>query len=415
MKLSRKLKKTKGALNSPTFVKLDKAHNVKLNASVVRNCVLERRPFRYFKHTKWLAGSCILIALSLGSGIQAGPSSQTNFFPIMAWNWVTNDPATLAKIRQAGLTVAGFADPDMLDECQEAGLKVFVSDKRASGYNWRHMNANQARRNVAALLKEVGQKPAVYGYFLQDEPSVHVFSGLSEVTSLFGEQSPGKIPFINLFPNYANSEQLGTTNCSAYLEDFIAACHPALLCYDNYSLMDDGSIRQSYWSNLEAVRNASKRHDLDFWNIILSVAHFNYRVPTAADFRFQVYTTLAYGARGIVYFDYFAPHVGNYRMAPIDQFGHRTATWYFMQNVNLQIQRLAPTLLELTSREVYHFGDIPEDCHGPATNSLVEHLNGGNFLVGDFSGGDGARYVMIVNKDLSQSHPCLPKLRYSGG
>ena len=39
-------------------------------------------------------------------------------------------------------------------------------------------------------------------------------------------------------------------------------------------------------------------------NIVLSVAHFSYREPNAADLRFEAYTTLAYGGRGLSYFTY---------------------------------------------------------------------------------------------------------------
>ncbi len=42
-----------------------------------------------------------------------------------------------------------------------------------------------------------------------------------------------------------------------------------------------------------AVRAAARRHGLEFWNIVLSVAHFRYAEVSGAGFRFQVYTTLA--------------------------------------------------------------------------------------------------------------------------
>jgi hypothetical protein len=175
--------------------------------------------------------------------------------------------------------------------------------------------------------------------------------------------------------------------------------------------MDDGSIRGSYWTNLEAVRNACKKHHIEFWNIVLAVAHFSYREASAADLRFEAYTTLAYGGRGLAYFTYFAPAVGNYRGAAIDQFGNETPTWHHLQNINLQIQKLGPTLLKLESDDVYHFGDVPPQCKGPPTNSLVSSTPGGNFLVGEFTRQDGSRYVLIVNKDLAKSHPCLPQFR----
>ena len=60
----------------------------------------------------------------------------------------------------------------------------------------------------------------------------------------------------------------------------------------------------------------------------------------------------------------------------IDQFGNPTPTWYFLQNVNLQIQKLAPTLLKLTSDRVYHFGKPPAGTHGPDDASLLKNAAG---------------------------------------
>jgi hypothetical protein len=71
-----------------------------------------------------------------------------------------------------------------------------------------------------------------------------------------------------------------------------------------------------------------------------------------------------------------------------------------MQQVNLQIEKLAPTLLKLKSDRVYHFKDIPEGCTGPYENCLVKAVKG-PMLVGDFTHEDGSRYVMIVNKLLT--------------
>ena len=354
-------------------------------------------------------GLGLLSAVWCGYG---GPgSTDTNFFPIMGWNSVGNDPAALRKMRECGLTIAGFVAPGTLDACRAAGLKAIVSDARASGYDWANVDESQARKNVASLVGKVGRKPAVYGYYLRDEPSAAMFPGLAKVAGLVRELAPGKWPYINLFPDYATPEQLGAANYAEYLERFVATCHPTIISYDNYSLMDDGSVRENYWSNLEAVRAACKKHGIEFWNIVLAVAHFNYRELNAADLRFQAYTTLAYGGRGLAYFTYFTPSLGNYRMGPIDQFGHQTPTWFFMQQVNLQVQNLAPTLLQLNSDAVYHFGQIPAGASAAPTNSLVSSVGGANFLVGDFTHRDGSRYLMIVNKDLAKSRPCWPQFR----
>ena len=334
-----------------------------------------------------------------------------SFFPLMAWNWAPSDAAAFQKMRECGLTVAGFVAPGDLDLCHAAGLKAIVADKRVNGYDWEKVDLAAARKNIASLVAEVGKHPAVYGYYLIDEPHSRLFPGLGKVAALVRELAPGKWPYINLFPNYASPEQLGSATYAEHLQSFVATCKPTTLSYDHYALMDDGSMRNGYWQNLEAMRAVAKEHQLPFWNIVLTVAHFNYREPSAADLRFQVFTTLAYGGRGIAYFTYFAPPIGNYRLAPVDQFGHTTPTWDCMQNVNLQVGKLAPTLMQLSSDDVYHFGTPPEGCHGPGTNSLLAADNLNAFMAGELTHDDGSRYVMIVNKDFTSSHPCVPRFR----
>src|SRR3954470_22977150 len=116
----------------------------------------------------------ILSALAF-SGLHLAAAEPAPFFPIMAWDGVPNDPAVLKKMRDCGLTVAGFVPPAALDACQAAGLKAIVSDQRVGGYDWPNVDAKQARKNVTELIREVRNHPAVYGYYLRDEPSASFF------------------------------------------------------------------------------------------------------------------------------------------------------------------------------------------------------------------------------------------------
>jgi len=332
-------------------------------------------------------------------------------FPIMAWNWPTLDAKSLRRMKENGLTVAGFVTPKDLDAVHRAGLKAIVSDPRVSNYDWRNVDAAAAKRNVALLVREVNKHPALFGYYIKDEPSAEEFPGLAVVAAEIRRLAPGKWPYINLFPDYANARQLGSPSYDEHLEDFIKTCKPPILSYDNYSLMEREDVRTAYWTNLESMRNASVKHRIPFWNIVLTVAHFQYRELTAADARFQAYTTLAYGGRGLSYFTYFAPKVGNYRMAAVDQFGNETPTWQHLQHVNLQIEQLSPHLMELRSDDVYHLGQVPPTSHGPGTESLVTNVGGHNVLVGEFTHSDRSRWVMVVNKSFHDSIWCVPSFR----
>jgi hypothetical protein len=341
-----------------------------------------------------------------------GAETETNFFPIMPWNGPGPDLAAMKRLRACGFTLAGFVTPKQLGLCRKAGLKAIVSDRRTSGYDWTKVDERVARRNVASLLKEVGKNPAVFGFYLRDEPGPEMFPGLETVASILREKAPGRWPYINLFPNYATPDQTGTATYLDYLQKFCDVCHPMILSYDHYAFYEGGGMGAGYWNNLEQMRSVALSHSLPFWTIVQAMGMLNFREPTAADLRFEVYSSLAYGARGIAYFQYQASPSGNFRMSAIDQFGNPSPTWYSLQNINLQIAALAPTLLQLRSDDVYHFASIPAGSHGPRGDDLLTSVDNGDWMAGDFTHRDGSRYVLIVNKNLGGSAPCGPHFRH---
>lgn len=342
-------------------------------------------------------------------------SSRTeNLFPLMAWNWL---PAVESRIfermRDCGLNIAGMVNPAQLEICRAASMRAIVADPRTFDYDWHKIDAAKAARNVRDLIAEVNENPAVFGYYIRDEPDASLFPGLAKVAALVKRYAPGKWPYINLFPNYASRQQLGSPTYAAHLDQFARVCKPPIMSYDNYFFMRLKEHQTYYWQNLELMRAASLRYRVPFWNIVLSVAHFHYREPTAADIRLQVFSSLAYGARGLSYFTYLAPDVGNYRLAPVDQFGAETATWQHLQHVNRQVQALAPVFLKLNSTAVYHIGEIPPGSCGPGEESILRDGGYGNLVVGELRRRGGMRYLFVVNKDMRDSVYMDMKFRHA--
>jgi hypothetical protein len=325
-------------------------------------------------------------------------------FAILPWGWTPGAPDVLAAIQRCGFNLAGFVRPSDLDLVKEAGLKAIVSDEsiHVSDASAR-LDDDQIHRQVTALAGLVKDHPALYGYYLRDEPSAAVYPGLARWVHALYAADPSARPYINLFPNYASVEQMGVATYQEYVDTFLAKVAPPFLSYDHYALMEGGSLRKGYFENLEVVRAAALRQGIPFWNIVLANSHFNYAEPSPAGLRFQAYTTLAYGARGISYFTYFTPDSGNYRLAPIGPFGDKTPTWAMLREVNLQIHTLGPTYLRLKSINVVHYPDIPPGCAGFDQSRFVEGISDGSFLVGEFEGPGGRPYVMVVNKDRQHS------------
>ena len=99
----------------------------------------------------------------------------------------------------------------------------------------------------------------------------------------------------------------------------------------------------------------------------------------------------------------FQTTIWNFRLAPIDQFGHKTATWEMLRSVNLQLQGLAPTYITLKSVNVFHHPNVPEGCRGLDSSRFLTSLDGGDLLAGEFEGPAGEPYVLVVNKGLHKS------------
>lgn len=188
---------------------------------------------------------------------EAQMQNKNKIFPIMAWEWMPNDPDVIKEVAACGFNIAGFATPQTLDLVHEAGMYAFVTDPRLSQHDWRHVDAPAVQAAIGEVIAEVGKHPAVFGYYIKDEPHVDEFAGLEVAAETVHRLAPGSWPYINLFPDYAVFEQLGTATYAEYLERFITTCHPHIVSYDNYSLMEYEDVRMAYWTNLSAMRAAS--------------------------------------------------------------------------------------------------------------------------------------------------------------
>jgi hypothetical protein len=334
-------------------------------------------------------------------------------FAVMAWGDSPSDTAQLSGMREAGLNISGFCQVADLEKVRAAGLTCFVGDPRISEMDLMHLPPEtEIRRTVSTLRDQIGANPAVLGFYLRDEPNAAEMPGLGKLAAMLREAMPGKWPYVNLFPYRVPPARLGTTDYDSYVKMLVNAVKQPFLSYDNYSLVN-GEMLDYFYTNLDMVRRAGIETKTPFWNCILANAHFNYMEPSQATFNLQVYATMAYGGRGIQYFTYFSPDIGNYRLGAIDQFGNRTATWDMMRRINNQLHALAPTLVRLRSTGVYHAPDVPEQAQPLTASTLIESVEmnqrlvrapvAGRFLIGEFEDSGGRPYFLIVNKDLKNS------------
>ena len=368
-----------------------------------------RRPLRLF---------VTLLAFAT-SAVHAEPFPQPSApdpraFALMAWGETRSEAADLQGMRDAGLNITGFCAPADVARVRAAGLACLLRDPKLSAYDWAHPPADaEALRDAAAFAKVAGDR-TVLGVLLNDEPQSADMAAIGAVARRVREAAPGRISFVNLFP-YREFKNDWYEDYETYVRRLVDTIQPGVISFDNYALTQAG-MGDEFYSNLAIVRRVALEKHLPFWACIQSVAHFGYRIPADETLHLQVYSALAHGARGIEYYTYYTPERGNYRLAAIDGFGHRTPTWDVLRRINEEVHALAPTLLRLRSTGVFHFPDTPRQGAHLSESKLVRSITmskdedeftppsvAARFLTGEFVDEAGRAYLMIVNKDLTYS------------
>jgi len=297
-------------------------------------------------------------------------------------------PATdeaLAAVAAQHYTLT-WTPADGLDVAARRGLRAMLQDPLL---NPATLDDPAQTAKLDALIARVKSHRALYAYFLTDEPSAAAFPGWGRLVAYLRERDPTHLAYINLFPTYANNQQLGTTGdtVTAYqehLRQFIAVVKPALISYDHYHFFKNDKDGDQYFLNLGMIRRAAFDAGLPFLNIIqASTIEKSWRLPNPDELRWLVYTTLAYGGRGISYFLYWGPQ----SYGGLYQDGTRMPLALAAAKLNGEISALSPILMTLDSLGVYHTAPAPKGAVAIPADAPVQVVSKGEFVLGLFGKG----------------------------
>ncbi len=322
--------------------------------------------------------------------------------------------AHYAQIAAANFTVVmgGFgangprADVRQLELCRKYGLKAIVS---LPGYRVAGAGPAPAAPGGLKRADAFPEQAACWGYFLHDEPSTALFARLRDMVDHLRRVRPGKLGFINLLPNYASTAQLGASSYEQYVARYVRVVNPDVLCTDHYPLMQPGADgRGLYCRNLGVIRKHALAAGVPFWNFFCAMPFDGHEDPTEAQIRWQIYTSLAYGAKGVLYFCYWTPLGFEKGGGLIGLDGRPTRHYYQAQRINAGLKNLGPALMHLTSQAVYRVprGTNPARILGAAP--LV--VSPGDYLIGVFKHADGRKAVLLNN--YSYTYTAWPTVKF---
>ncbi|HOX40500.1 MAG TPA: hypothetical protein PL033_21180 [Candidatus Brocadiia bacterium] len=341
----------------------------------------------------------ILGLLFLGSATMNANAQTQRFkqdrFVISFWvdpPLAKNADGRYKEIADANFTVVlggfGAGTPDKVKQqialCEKYGLKAVVA-------------------RAGLTPDQLPESPAVWGYMIRDEPNSKDFPDLRNTVDEIRAARPGRLSYINLFPNYANEQQLGTKTYDEHVKRFVDEVDVDVLSMDHYPIFKpDADGRKGYCENLDVMRKYSLEKAIPFWNFFNVMPFGPHTDPTEAQIKWQIYTSIAYGAKGILYFCYWTPGGGEFPKggAIITAEGLLTRHYEQAKRINCAVKNMGPTLMNLTSASVIRIA--PED--DPATalaDSPIKSIDKGDYLVGVFTHSDGRRAALLNNYSIA--------------
>lgn len=361
-----------------------------------------------------LAGACVFAGVE--SPASAAGWTQKQFL-VTFWCQPPATDENLARVAAEGFNLT-WTPEEGLDIAARHGLRAMLTSDLLSPTT---LDDDAKRAQLDALIDRVRRHPAMEAYFLTDEPGAAAFPGLGKLVAHLRERDPAHLAYINLFPTYANEQQLGVSANAAerarvsypthfagvgtddqtvlryreHLRRFVETVQPDLISYDHYHFLKESDGNQ-YFLNLALIRQVALEARKPFLNIIQAdTIEKSWRLPNADEMRWLAFTTMAYGGRGISYFTYWGPKSYN----GLYQDGQPAPLLKEVVALNREIVKYGPALMELDSLGVYQTAPLPYGAEAMPSNCPVRITGDGGFVLGLFGKIEQPSAFMIVNRD----------------
>ncbi len=385
----------------------------------------------------WLLVAAFCASAQGGGQPSSGRWAQKQFL-ITFWCPPPATDEALSRVAAEGFNLT-WTPVEGLDVAQRHGLRAMLTSDLLTPAI---LDDDAKMKKLDELIDRVKNHPAMEAYYLTDEPGAGAFPGLGRLVDHLRRRDPAHLAYINLFPTYANEQQLGVSANDAerarvsyptnfagvgtddktvlryreHLKQFVEVVKPDLISYDHYHFLKLDSLGnpvdgKQYFLNLGLIRLAAIEAGKPFLNIIQAdTIEKSWRLPNATELRFLVFTTLAYGGRGISYFTYWGPEA--YNGLYID--GKPAPLLGPVVDLNKEIKTFGAELMKLESQGVYHTGFLPYGTEPIPLSSPIKILSPGEFVVGLFGKAGRPAAFMIVNRDYQHQAVASVKVGLSG-
>ena len=279
-----------------------------------------------------------------------------------------------------------------------------------------------AYTNPAWQTAEYFDRPCFAGTYVTDEPGTDDFDRLAAICNKYVEQT-GKVPYINLLPMYANAAQLKYGAGAAaieyydsdphlfkkYCDSFCEKFNVDYICTDIYPLNWRNGKRVTYSEYIESINiiaRSAREHNKEFWCCLQTFAWTpSKRTPTEAEFRWQAYSLLSFGCKGLLCWTYVGYKPEFPSLLTID--GKRTNAWYDAATVFKEIKLISDAYVQYKNVGAFTFGASDSTPYLKMSQPLKDFKGlkdiysfNSPLLVGCFEKEDGYAFTVVNMTDL---------------
>ena len=365
------------------------------------------------------------------------------------------------EAKEAGIDfiIDSSVDESFLDECQKYGIGVI-----SNGYNlpggYSSLNPENEKSWVKFDYTQYRNHPALWGDDFIDEPNADAFENIAKSLEVYNANTDGKIGLVNLFPAYANEDQLsehpertdkedfwlGKTDAGCfdaesykmYISDYINKIPTDYICADIYPYRSkknvfDKEVKstiKNWLFNLDVMAEACRGTGRDLWIITQASGETKNGEPGGRNPRYcdevtdisqQCYACLAFGAKAIIHAQFAAKGWWDPEHSHmIDVDGNTTETYDAVKTVDGYLAAFAKEYGKYTYESTYLVHPIcvtgQKDISLATTDpdKVLKMASLSGLLVGTFTSDNGKAYIITNMEELNKNKSahftyCVPK------
>jgi hypothetical protein len=285
-----------------------------------------------------------------------------------------------------------------LNACEKHNIKFFITDhKRTTGVK------NPKESELKDLVKEYAKFSALGGYYVWDEPTGN-FDAVKESFRIFQAADPSRLPLVAFIPSYGPWHH--PDKYPAMVRKFMKEVDPPILSFDYYSVKGNAgkySVNQGVYQDLALWSSLSLETGKPLWMYVTSCKWQS--DPSLETLRGQVYSAIAYGAKGIQYFvaKSFTGRKPSFDGAPLNMNGSKSKFFDTFKEFNQEIKAIAPVIMKIKLTRIMHTKPVPADNISFAPYLGINAVPD-NLIISFHKSTDGHDYLLLVNKDLNAEH-----------